>query len=212
MPNSEKQTEERIFESATEVFMEKGMDGARMHDIADHAGINKALLHYYYRTKEHLFDAVFDKMTSILFSRFAPVFDEKASLEDKIRFFYREHISFLQKNPRLPVFIFNEIHRNPHRVKKLMQKLNINNLWEILEKQHPGELRKYNITRETLPQLMTTMAAISIFPFAAKVILEELFKKAGVEYDDYMEKRKDFAAEFVIRAIKGGETATNKKR
>ena len=73
MTEIEKQTEDRIFESATEIFIEKGMDGARMQDIANHAGINKALLHYYYRTKDHLFEAVFEKMASVLFSRFAPV-------------------------------------------------------------------------------------------------------------------------------------------
>ena len=107
MTDSEKQTEDRIFESATEIFIEKGMDGARMQDIANHAGINKALLHYYYRSKEHLFEAVFEKMANVMFSRFAPVFHENASIEEKIRFFFREHISFLQKNPRLPAFIIN---------------------------------------------------------------------------------------------------------
>lgn len=133
MTEVEKQTEDRIFESATEVFIEKGMDGARMQDIANHAGINKALLHYYYRTKERLFEAVFEKMAKLIFSRFAPVLDENASLEDKIRFFFREHISFLQKNPRLPAFILNEINRNPARIRKLLRKFNINELWNTLE-------------------------------------------------------------------------------
>ena len=62
MTENDKQTEEKIFEAATDVFVEKGMDGARMQDIANHAGINKALLHYYYRTKDHLFNAVFEKI------------------------------------------------------------------------------------------------------------------------------------------------------
>ena len=62
MTENDKQTEEKIFEAATDVFIEKGMDGARMQDIADHAGINKALLHYYYRTKDRLFNAVFEKI------------------------------------------------------------------------------------------------------------------------------------------------------
>ena len=89
MTVQDKQTEEKIFESATEVFIEKGMDGARMKEIAEHAGINKALLHYYYRTKDHLFNAVFEKIAGQLFKKFAPVFDEKLSLEEKIRFFFR---------------------------------------------------------------------------------------------------------------------------
>jgi len=62
MTENDRQTEDKIFESATDVFLEKGMDGARMQVIADHAGINKSLLHYYYRTKDHLFNAVFEKL------------------------------------------------------------------------------------------------------------------------------------------------------
>ncbi|MDY0097806.1 MAG: TetR/AcrR family transcriptional regulator [Bacteroidales bacterium] len=209
MTDSEKQTEDRIFESATEIFIEKGMDGARMQDIANHAGINKALLHYYYRSKEHLFEAVFEKMANVMFSRFAPVFDENASIEDKIRFFFREHISFLQKNPLLPAFILNEINRNPARIKKLLQRFNVNEFWNTLERQHHDYLIRYNITRETMPQLMTSIAAISIFPFAARGIMEVLFEKSGQDFNDYLEKRKDFAADFVIRAIKGGEMETN---
>jgi len=208
MTEVEKQTEDRIFESATEVFIEKGMDGARMQDIANHAGINKALLHYYYRTKEHLFEAVFEKMAKLILSRFALVFDEKASLEDKIRFFFREHISFLQKNPRLPAFILNEINRNPARIRKLLRRFNINELWDTLERQHHDELIRYNITRESLPQVMTSIAAISVFPFAARGIMEVLFEKSGQDFNKYLEDRKEFAAGFVIRAIKGGEAET----
>lgn len=208
MTEVEKQTEDRIFESATEVFIEKGMDGARMQDIANHAGINKALLHYYYRSKEHLFEAVFEKIANVMFSRFAPVFDEKTSVEEKIRFFFREHISFLQANPRLPAFILNEVNRNPARIRKLLKRFNVNEFWNTLERQHHDELIRYNITRETIPQLMTSIVAISIFPFAARGILEVLFEKSGQNFNDYLENRKDFAADFVIRALKGGEAET----
>jgi TetR/AcrR family transcriptional regulator len=201
MTENDKQTEEKIFDAATEVFIEKGMDGARMQDIANHAGINKALLHYYYRTKDHLFNAVFEMIAGQMFKKFAPVFDEKLTLEEKIRFFFREHITFLQKNPRLPAFLLNEINRNPERIKKLLQQIDINKLWLTMEAQHKDELKKYNITRETIPQLMTSIAAISVFPFAARGILEGIFEKMDIDFNEYMEERKTFAADFVIRAI-----------
>ena len=88
MSENEKLTEEKIFEAATDVFVEKGLDGARMQDIADHAGINKALLHYYFRTKDKLFNAVFEMIAKKIFKKFAPVFDETLTLEEKIRFFF----------------------------------------------------------------------------------------------------------------------------
>jgi TetR/AcrR family transcriptional regulator len=202
MKEPEKQTEEKIFESATDVFIDKGMDGARMQDIANHAGINKSLLHYYYRTKDQLFNAVFEKIAGQMFKKFAPVLDENLTLEEKIRFFFREHISFLQRNPRLPSFLLNELNRNPARIRKLIQSIDVEKLWLTLEKQHKDELKKYNITRETIPQLMSSIAAISVFPFAARGILEGIFNKMGIDFDDYMEQRKEYAAEFVIRALK----------
>ncbi|MGA1977342.1 MAG: TetR/AcrR family transcriptional regulator [Bacteroidales bacterium] len=202
MTENERQTEEKIFDAATEVFTEKGMDGARMQDIADQAGINKALLHYYYRTKDRLFDAVFEKVAGKVFARFAPVFDENISLENKIRFFYREHIAFLQQNPRLPAFLLNEINRNPARIKKLLRNIDVRKFWETLEKQHRDEFKKYNITQESMPQIMTIIASISVFPFVAQGIIEGIFEKMGIDFDQYLEERKKFAADFVIRAIK----------
>ena len=202
MTENDKQTEEKIFESATEVFIEKGMDGARMQDIADHAGINKSLLHYYYRSKDRLFDAVFEKIAGQMFRKFAPVFDENISLEEKIRFFFREHITFMQKNPRLPSFILNELNRNPVRIKKLIQRIDIKKLWTTLEVQHREELEKYNITQENIPQLMTSIAAMSVFPFIGRAIITGIMEKMGYDFDDYIEKRKKYAAEFVINALK----------
>jgi len=67
--------------------------------------------------------------------------------------------------------------------------------------QHKDELYKYNITEETLPQIMTTIASLSVFPFAAKGILEVILKIMGVDFDKYIEMRKNFAADFVIKAI-----------
>jgi TetR/AcrR family transcriptional regulator len=202
MIENERQTEEKIFEAATEVFIEKGMDGARMQDIADHAGINKSLLHYYYRTKDRLFSAVFEMIAGQLFKKFSPVFDENLSLEEKIRFFYREHITFLQKNPRLASFVLNEINRNPERIRKFIQGIDIEKIWATLQAQHKEELEKYNITHENIPQLMTSIAAMSVFPFAGRVLIASIMEKMGYDFDDYIEKRKEYAAEFVINAIR----------
>jgi TetR/AcrR family transcriptional regulator len=209
MAEQDKLTEDRIFDAATLVFEEKGMDGARMQDIADKAGINKALLHYYFRTKDRLFDAVFQKVAARMLMKFAPVFEKNLTLEEKIRFFYKEHITFLQENPRLPGFILHEINRNPARIKKLIQKIDFNMLWEMLVEQHEEELQEYNITREAIPQIMTSIAAISVFPFAARGILEGIFENLGVSFESYIEERKEFSADFVIGALRSRKKNTS---
>ena len=177
------------------------MDGARMQDIASHAGINKALLHYYFRTKEQLFNAVFEMVARKIIKKFAPVFDENLSLEAKIRFFFKEHLTFLQENPRLPAFFLNEMNRNPSRIKKILSGVDIDKLWLKLYSQHKEELKNYNLTEETMPQLLTSIVALSVFPFAARGIIEGVLEKMGIDFDKYIETRKTFAAEFVIKAI-----------
>ena len=201
MTENDKLTEEKIFEAATDVFVEKGMDGARMQDIANQAGINKALLHYYFRTKEKLFATVFEMIAKKILKKFAPVFDENLTLEDKIRFFFREHITFLQENPRLPGFLLNEVNRNPERIKKILNNIDLENFWMRLYEQHTEEFDKYNLTKASMPQIMISIAAISVFPFAAKGILEGLLGKLNIDFNDFIEERKDFAADFVIKAI-----------
>ena len=202
MTENDKLTEEKIFEAATDVFVEKGMDGARMQDIANHAGINKALLHYYFRTKDKLFNAVFEMIARKIFKKFAPVFDENLTLEEKIRFFFKEHITFLQENPRLPGFLLNEVNRNPARIKKLLNNVDFDNLWLKIYEQHKDELQKYNISQAAMPQIMISMAAMSVFPFAARGILESILGKLGLNFNEFMEERKTFAADFVINALK----------
>jgi AcrR family transcriptional regulator len=201
MEENDKLTEDKIFEAATDVFVDKGMDGARMQDIASHAGINKALLHYYFRTKDQLFNAVFEMIAKKILKKFAPVFDDNLSLEEKIRFFFKEHITFLQENPKLPGFILNEVNRNPGRIKKLLKNVDFETLWNKLYDQHKEELKNYNITQATMPQIMTSIAAISVFPFAARGLIEGILEKTGIDFNTYIEERKEFAAEFVIKAI-----------
>lgn len=200
--NQDKQTEEKIFEAATEIFEEKGLAGARMQSIADKAGINKSLLHYYYRSKERLFEAVFMALLEKILEKFKPVLQENMSLEEKIRFFFREHIAFLQKNPRLPGFILNEINNNPALIKKMLRNIDLSPLWNTILEQHKHELHKYNIEEKSLPQILTSIVSMSVFPFAAKGILGTLLDKLGYDFDSYLEERKTFAAEFVIRSIR----------
>jgi len=201
MTENDKLTEEKIFEAATDVFVDKGMDGARMQDIASHAGINKALLHYYFRTKDQLFNAVFEMIAGRILKKFAPVFDENLSLEAKIRFFFKEHIAFLQENPKLPGFILNEINRNPARVKKLLKNIHFESLWKKLYEQHKEELENYNLTEASMPQLMISIAALSVFPFAARGLIEGFLEKVDIDFNKFIEERKEFAAGFVIKAI-----------
>ena len=106
-------TEEKIFIAATTEFITKGFDGARMQEIANKAGINKALLHYYFRSKEKLFKTIFVQIISKIRPVLIEFFTEKVPLETKVTKFVSGYIDFISENPHIPIFVLNELRNNP---------------------------------------------------------------------------------------------------
>ena len=97
-------TEEKILDAAQTVFTRKGMDGARMQEIANEAGINKALLHYYFRSKQKLFEAIFKQVFKQIFPDIKAFIHSEIPLEKKLGIFVEKYIDLLMKNPFLPSF------------------------------------------------------------------------------------------------------------
>src|SRR6476619_6643320 len=109
----EQNTEEKILAAAKKVFLKEGMAGARMQDIADEAGINKALLHYYFRSKDKLFETIFTETSSRFIPRMNQVMDSDLPLFEKISMFCEAYISQMQQNPYIVLFIMNEANKHP---------------------------------------------------------------------------------------------------
>lgn len=201
---ADQNTEERILMAAAEVFEEKGFSGARMQEIADRAGINKALLHYYFRSKEQLFGLVFPPLMKKMFEKIFSIFMLDIPFEDKIRMYYEEHINILVKNPGLPLFLLNEIAHNPELMTGVSDSVRYSQLRDAIFKKHASELKKCGITKKEMPQLMVSVISMSIFPFAARDVMKVMMSQLGdtKSFNRFMQERKDFAADFVISAIK----------
>src|SRR5258705_2022247 len=112
--------EEKILGAARKVFTTQGMAGDGMQDIADEAGINKALLHYYFRDKDKLFETIFMAEAQKFFPKINAIFQSDDQLFEKIEKFVNEYIAEMQENPYLPWFVLNEMNRDPNR---FMEKL-----------------------------------------------------------------------------------------
>ncbi len=112
-------TEEKILLSASKVFLtEKGFAGTRTRDIAE-AGINLALLNYYFRSKEKLFEQVMKVKMVLLFRQIVPILtNEKTNLEEKIDLVSNKYFEILSKNPNLPLFVLSEMQKKKLRSKK----------------------------------------------------------------------------------------------
>lgn len=193
-------TEDKILEAAQTVFIQKGMDGSRMQEIADEAGINKALLHYYFRTKQKLFEAIFNKVFKQIFPNLEAFISSDLPIEEKLGTFIDKYISLLLKNPFLPAFILKEIHRDPEFLASVIKStgVNPNALFSMFEK----EMDAGKIKRMDPKDLLINILAMSIFPVVTKPLMQIMFfendKKA---YNDFLVKRKETVKDFILDSI-----------
>ena len=194
-------TEEQILEAAKNVFQTKGMDGARMQEIADKAGINKAMLHYYYRSKQLLFEAVFKNVFSLLAPHLNAILNDDSSIEEKVKNFTFNYISFISKHPYLPNFIIQELNRNPEFILQMKDSKGFPNLAKFKE-QVDREVEKGSIKPISAEQLFINILALNIFPFVAKPLIMAFSNVDSKAYKQLMEDRKTEVADFIINSIK----------
>lgn len=195
-------TEEKILEAARKVFLRKGMTGARMQEIADEAGINKALLHYYFRNKEMLFDTIFRQAAQKLFPKLNIIFESDMPLFQKIETFIAAYIDVMLENPYLPMFVLGEINQNPEMFyKKMRGELSFPKPDKFLA-QIDKEVRKGAIKKISPLQLLMNLIAGTIFPFMAKPLFQLHIGLDELQFRQFMLQRKTEYAKFIIDAIK----------
>ena len=200
MVNKIQNTEERILDAAKTVFHRKGFDGARMQEIADEAGINKALLHYYFRSKENLFDAVFKAAFQEIFAKLFMTVDANIPLEKKLKDLINEYIGFLQKNSYIPGFIIAEINQNPAKIIDVFKSAPVppSMLFEKLKKSMLDE----KLEKTDVSELFINILALCIFPVIARPMLQHIFDFSDEQYDHFIEKRKKTLPRFIMNTIR----------
>lgn len=193
-------TEEKILAAAQDVFIKKGMDGARMQEIANEACINKALLHYYFRTKEKLFEAIFRKVFSQILPNLMELTKSDKPIEEKLGIFLSSYIDMLQKNPFLPTFILKEMNRDPGFLASLIKNTGVKP--EELFAMFTREMDAGKIRRMDPRDLLINILSLCIFPIASKPLMTTMFfendKKA---YSAFIENRKTTLNEFILNSI-----------
>ena len=194
-------TETEILIAAKEIFQQKGMAGARMQEIADKAKINKALLHYYYRSKQLLFEAVFKSAFSLLAPQLNKVLNDDSDLFEKIKKFTENYVSFVIKHPYLPNFVIQELNKNPEFVQKLRSEKNFPSI-EKFKLQVSDAINQGIIKPIEAEQLFINIISLNIFPFIGEPLLMALVNMDKESYNKILENRKTEVAEFIINSIK----------
>lgn len=189
-------TEEKILEAAKDVFMKYGLYGARMQDIADTAGINKALLHYYFRSKEKLFDAVFDGALEKYFSQMRVIGDTSLPIKERLMQYVDNMFEFFSEYPQMSMFIIKEISINPEmfheKVKHMKNQRSL--LIPTLETAFAnGEVKPFD------PVLfMVNLHSMCAYPFLASPLYKVMLKKHGYDWDgDAKDKIKQSVKDFI---------------
>ncbi len=183
-------TEQKIKNAARVVFHKKGFAAARTRDIAEEAGINLALLNYYFRSKEKLFNIVMLEAFQSFFSSISVVFsDEKTTLEEKIEKFAADYIDLLFQEPEIPLFIMSEIRNNP---KELMYNVNLKKavFSSVFFDQYNEAVRHGKIMDRHFLHFMMNFMGLIAFPFIAKPLLKEITGLNEVQYNDIIAERK----------------------
>ncbi|MBN1634379.1 MAG: TetR/AcrR family transcriptional regulator [Ignavibacteria bacterium] len=197
----DKDTEKRILDSARKIFHKKGLAGARMQEIADDAGINKAMLHYYYRSKEKLFSAVFQEAAERIFPEVSKILGSELPLFEKIKVLIENYIEMLKQNMYLPIFILHEIQQDPSRLVNIIMEDESKAFMKFFQDIEKAKAEGIIINTD-IKTVIVNILSLCIFPVAAKPVISGIFNIRENEYMDYLESRKKSVTEFVIKAIK----------
>ena len=201
MPEKELSTEEQIKAAAKKIFVKKGFAGARMQEIADEAGINKALLHYYYRNKAKLFEVIFEETFHMLLPKMTQVVTADKSIIEKIEMFIPMYIQTIRMNPHIPLFILNELNQDSDR---LVNRIKSNVQPEIfmgLMQQVQMEIAQGKIRPINPIHLIMNIVSMSAFPFIAKPLLKQVMGMDDTFFDQLMKERTKVVLDFTKAAL-----------
>lgn len=201
MTEGSRNTEEHILEVARKVFMENGYDGTSMQMIADEAGINKSLLHYYYRSKDRLFHQIFEKVFSQFVPHLGVIFMSEMSLEEKIRAFVGRYIDIFIENPLIPIFVMQELSKNPQNLARLIRDAGIKP--ELMINKISESLQDEDIEISDPRHFLVNLIGLCVFPFAARPLIQRMmFANDEAAYNQFLEQRKEEISDFMINAIR----------
>ena len=198
MNQSELSTEEKIKKVALDIFVQKGFDGTRTRDIAEAAGINIAAMHYYYGSKEKLFEIVIKEAMQRFSKGMDNILDGETPLHIQIKKFVEYYIDFLKENPYIPLFIISEAHTNLDKIEGMM---NTQKTLDKLKLQLES-LAQQGIIRSIHPaQFIANLVSLTVFPFIAKPMLMAKIEVEPEAFNRILEERKNMIPAMIINYL-----------
>lgn len=202
VPDDERATRDRILEAAHRVFVQRGTARARTQDIADEAGVNKALVHYYFGTKDALAREVFITAMQAFMPRILGILaSDSHSLEDKVRTIVREQLDFHLARPYLAPYIMSEFHAEPERVRSIMQHGPPARL-DVLRRQLQKAAAAGTMRRMSPEQFVVSLLGLLVYPFMARPMLEVIMGIDAARFPAFIEARKRDLPDFFLAGLR----------
>lgn len=201
---ADENTEKRILSAAKKVIFSKGYAGAKMQDIADEAGINKALLHYYFRSKDKLFEMIFKEATGKLTPQVSFIFsDPELDIFGKIRAFCHSYIGTWMEHPYVPMFVLHELHSNPEKgIAHLFDKEKFKPIREQVLGAFTDAVKKKQIRPVDPYHIFLNLISLCLFPFMGRPVFMAVTGISQKQFDLMMQQRAGEVSEFIIESIK----------
>jgi TetR/AcrR family transcriptional regulator len=203
-------TEKRILDAAHAVFIRRGTAGARMQEIAREAGVNQALLHYYFRSKEQLARAAFERAASQLLPAVIDVMGSADDLDRKVARVISLELDHLSRAPYLPGYIISEVTHDPERARQLIVAMTHGLTPDDVRPRVFGTLAKQideNVAagrmRPIAPtSFMVNLISLCIFPFAARPMLQAMLGLDEAGFAQFITRRRDDLTSFFLGALR----------
>ncbi len=194
-------TEKTILKAATNVFRKRGYAGARMEELAREADVNKALLNYYYRSKEKLFQKVFEEAIQEFLSKVIRLLSSDLPLDMKVYKAVDLYTRMLLNNPDLPIFILSELREFPKHLTDLFQSSEAKP-FEKLEQQLQHAYKQNHIRKTSVYTFMMNLLGLTVFPFVVEPLARNLFQMDRDSFEQEILKRKKILPEMIIQTLK----------
>jgi len=202
--NEIKDMEQTILEAATKLFLEKGYASTSTTEIAKKVGCNQALVHYYFRTKERLFEAVFANKFQNFAANILEINRGNFSFEEKLRMKIESHFDMLVANPKLPLFIAYELNTNPERLQSMKEKLGElpAKVFENFREELDTEIEKGNIRQITVIDLIFNILALNIAVFVIGPIMKSFIGLTDEEFKMMRNHRREENVNTILKSLR----------
>ncbi len=192
-------TRDRLLAIASDLFYRKGLSGARMQEIADRAGINKAMLHYYFKSKEQLFETVFQQALAVFLDGIAQVLNGELPLPQKIEQYVGYTVDALARDPAVAAFIVHELHQRPERLAAQFGDGRLIDLSTF--RQQLAAARPLPLAPNAAEHFFANMVALCVYPVLAQPLLRPLLHKSKPEYRRFLQERKALVTQLLLQQL-----------